>query len=64
MNVVKKTLFIETLLSAIGLVSFNLLAQPISCAVYTEGEHLLRRYLALLKMQSFKMEGIMSEKKC
>jgi hypothetical protein len=53
---INKTLFIKTLFSAISLMSFNLLAQPISSSVFTEGEHLLRRYLSLLKMQSQKTE--------
>ena len=56
MNVIKKTVFVDTLFSAIGLVSFNLLSQPMSSAIYTEGEHLLRRYLSLTKMRSQKTE--------
>jgi hypothetical protein len=56
MDLFKKTLFVKTLFSVISLITFNLLAQPISSSAITEGEHLLRRYLSILKMQSQKME--------
>ncbi len=56
MDLFKKTLFIKALFSAISLVTFNLLAQPVSPSAFTEGEHLLRRYISLLKMRSQKME--------
>jgi hypothetical protein len=56
MDLFKKTLFVKALFSVISLITFNLLAQPISSSAITEGEHLLRRYLSILKMQSQKME--------
>ena len=56
MQLIKKAIFIKILTSTISLVSFNLLAQPSGIAFSTEGEHLLRRYISLLKIQSREMD--------